>query len=1010
VPSSLHQFLALIGVCALAVASPSFADSDYLVDVWGTEEGLPNNTVSGIAQTRDGYLWCATYDGVVRFDGARFVRIGPDDSTNQAANRVQCLLVDRRGQLWLGTDGAGAMRYAEGKFTAVAEEPDSAFNSVRCLAEDRAGDLWLGTRGGVGRLKNGVVAWFTDGQGFTNSAKSTWNFAFDSRGDLWAADWNSLKVFRTNTFEVALQRPEVNVPIRAVYVDPAGDIWAGMMGQALRHSRAERWESGDAQGQFTASEVTAFLRTRAGEFWAGTRKGLYRERSGNWESFTIGDGLASSEVRVLFEDQEGNLWVGTGTTGLARLKRRVVNTYAAHDGLTDGPVFALLEKADGDLMIGLSDGRLVEGRPGKFRPVKGLAGDAPIKSILKTRDGALLIGTFGNGLLRVHDDKTTLCRPTIGSPARTDKVSALLEDRGGTAWVGTFYGLYKLTQPDLLAPVLKDGRELRVRVTALAEDHAGGIWAACDGLGVLRIFQDKQSWLTRADGLPTHFIRALYPEPNGALWIGTAAGLCRWREGTLMTLTKAHGLIDETISQIIADDAGTFWLGSNAGLMRVARDELHAVTEGAKATLESSVFGRAEGMLSAECSGGFSPAGVQTRDGKLWFPTAKGLVMIEPSQLKRAMRSAPPPVYIEEVRADGKLVFRPHTSRPVERSEPPRAVVLPHNTRRLEFVYTALSLAAPERVRFRHRLEGFDSDWTEAGAARTATYANLTPGRYRFRVIAANNDGVWNQAGHAVSFRIAAPFWATWWFLSAAGISLAGLLAASVRFASVRHLRRKLDRLEQAHAIEKERMRIAQDMHDELGGKLSRISFLSDLTQRTLPPNSEATQQVEEVSEAAREVIRTVDEIVWAVSPRNDTLESLVHYISRYAEEFFELTPIELELVLPPEFPAHRLSADVRHNLFCAVKEGLTNVLKHAEAKRVRIEFFVERAAFRTVIQDDGEGFETEAALASGTHAVARRGNGLLNIRERMAAVGGGCLIESAPEQGTRAEFSVPLR
>ena len=1004
---------------ASVIAAALDPQSEYLTDVWGTDEGLPNNTVTGIAQTPDGYLWCATYDGLVRFDGVRFVRLGPDDPADQQANRILCLHVDRHGQLWLGTDGAGVLRYSEGTFAAFAEPPGAAVNCVRAMVEDASGYFWLGTKGGVGQLRNGRLTWFTDANGFTNSPKSTWSLALESAGRLWAADWSNLRVFDGAAFDTGLARAETRTPLRTLYTNAMGELWAGMQGRAMRRERNGQWTRLDEPGEFGNSEVTAFCQTRSGDVWVGTRRGLYHLRDGRWTTFSTREGLASSEVRVLFEDREENLWVGTGTGGLARLKRRVLKTYTARHGLTDGRVLALREKPAGGLWVGLHDGRVAHGDAGLFHRFDGLKdfpADAAVSSLLRTSDGALWVGTFGNGLVRFQGGQTNSFVPSDGTPNRTDKVTALLEDRSGGVWVGTFYALYKVAGANLLTPVPVGRPDVRGHVTALLQDKAGAIWAAYHGLGVVRLSGDTALWLTRREGLPTGLIRALHEDSAGRIWIGTAAGLCSWEEGKVMTFTKAHGLADDNISQILEDDSGHLWLGSNRGLMRVAMSELKAVGERRKMSLEILMCGLGEGMLSLECSGGFSPAGLKTRDGRLWFPTAKGLVMLDPAQLKLRMNPAPPPVHIEEVWVDGKLAPKPPVASAALRSSARSApMVLPYRTRRLEFIYTALSFIAPERVRFNYRLDGFDSDWTEAGVARSAVYTKLPSGRYRFQVIACNNDGVWNEAGAVHTFRIAAPFWQTWWFLTLTGIASAGTLGVMVRIVSVRHLRRKLRRLEEAHAIEKERMRIAQDMHDEIGGKLSRISFLSDMARHSVPDTSDAVQQIDEVSEAAREVIRTVDEIVWAVSPRNDTLESLAHYICRHAEEFFELTPVELELELPPEFPAYRLSAEVRHNLFCAVKEALNNVLKHAEATRVRIAFVARPSLFQVSVTDNGRGFRVEEALltvrGNGNGAPsAPHGDGLLNMQERLESVAGRCAIESQAGHGTRAIFTVPLQ
>ena len=1113
----LFSGIGLVGAEVGSTDRSSATEDGYLVDFWSTENGLPSNTISDLAQTADGYLWASTYDGLVRFDGVRFVRfaagdeksaIGNQSGSNQSGqgNRMLCLHLDRRGQLWVGTDGAGLLRYDGERFTSFALDVGGAtslpapsgvalenLNVIRAIAEDASGSLWLGTRGGLGclRIQNSEfrvqnLKWFT-GAEFANAANSVWNLSFDKEDRLWIADWVSLKSFHNGVFENGLVRPEARVPLRTIYPAKNGELWVGMLGQAMRSVTSNQsgsnqtgtggrpsfakamegreWSKFSETRDFGNSEVTAFCETSAGDIWLGTRRGLYQRQNGSWRLFKR-ERLETTEVRVLFEDREGNLWIGTGTAGLARLKRPLVRTFAAADGLSDGPVLAVRESfqtgnirsgtgtgtgsgtmqtgtngADRSLWVGLADGRVAHLNSDSFQSgttaavisnqssvisvaAAGLpkSMEAPVKSILRARDGALWVGTFGNGLTRFHEGKSTRFVPAVGTFARVDKISSLLEDRNGDVWVGTFYSLYRLSESNLLVQVPVGGHEVLAQVMAMLETKAG-LWVAFDGVGLARLRGNEASWLTRREGLPTHFVRTLYEDQEGNLWIGTTAGLCCWRNREIQTWTTSEGLISDAILQILEDDRGNLWLGSKAGIMRVAKSDLYAVADGRKALLDVFACGRGEGMLSVECTGGVPPSAGKTTDGKLWFPTAKGLVMIESSRLV-ASTSPSPPVHIEEVRADGKVVARPHISpaiagKPIAGSP----TVLPHDTRRLEFIYTAAGLTAPERVRFRHRLEGFDPDWTDAGTARSAVYTKLGPGPYKFQVIACNNDGVWTEAARAHTFRILAPFWKTGWFLGLAGVGTVGGIGAMVRFVSVRHLRRKLLRLEQAHAIEKERMRIAQDMHDEIGGKLSRISFLSDMASQNLPEKSEATQQMGQVSEAAREVIRTVDEIVWAVSPRNDTLDSAIHYICRHAEEFFELTSIELELDLPDEVPAHRLSADVRHNLFCAVKEALNNVLKHSRATNVRIAFKVGSGvltapphSLQITVIDNGQGFCAKEIVPSShlptfppAHPPSFSGDGLLNMRERLQSIGGTCIVESQTGNGARVTFTIPL-
>lgn len=981
-----------------ADSSPSvLLHDEFQIDVWNTDSGLPHNTVSSILQSPDGFLWCGTYDGVVRFDGVNFRRIGPEDPNQIGANRVMALHLDKAGRFWIGSDGGGLWRYEGGRLRSLMDPANAPFNSVRSLAEDSKGRLWIGSQGGLGCLENDSIRWFTEAAGYTNTAKSIWNLAFDRQERLWVSDWTAIRTFSKGHFEMALPQTEIRPPARSLYVDGEA-VFAGMMGGAVRIGKNGESTKFHENRFYRNVEVVSFCRSRSGEFWVGTRRGLYCERGGKWTLFSEKDGLGSGEVRALVEDSEGNLWVGTGTAGLARIKRRLVSSFGARDGI-QGQVQTFHEGKDGVLWLGMVDGRVLKANPSRgenWTEQSGLPAGAAVTALLPARDGSLWVGTFGNGLVNLKGGQTVQYAPSVGSLSRIDKVTALLEDKAGEIWVGSYFSLYKAGASNRVNSVMLDRKELRSPVTVLIEARTGGVWAACDGLGVARIEPARTTWLTRSEGLPTHFVRALFEDEDGSLWIGTTAGLSRWEAGHLTTFTKAHGLADDSISQITDDGHGHLWLGSNRGIMKVPKPEFRAVAAGKKNILEYSIFGKAEGMRGEKCAGGDSSSGCHGKDGKLWFTTDQGLVMMDTARVEPNHGRSPPRVYLEEIVADGRTVAQ---SRSLSVGST-REVVLAAGTGRVEFNFTALSFAAPERIRFRYRLEGYGLDWVEGGEARSAVFTKLPPGRYLFSVIASNGDGLWSKSAAPFSFRIAAPFWQQWWVMLLAGTAVAGAVAGSVRIVLLRQFQRKMQRLEAAHAIDRERMRIAQDMHDEIGGKLSRISFLSEMAQRESATRGETTRPIEEVSEAARDVIKAMDEIVWAVNPRNDTVESLAHYICRYAEEFFELTSIELEFDLPPEFPPNILSSDVRHNLFCAVKEALNNVLKHAEARMVSVAFRFQGDSCEISVRDDGKGFEM---IEGGSR------NGLGNMRQRLERLGGQCVLRTNPGEGTHLRFLIKL-
>ena len=393
-------------------------------------------------------------------------------------------------------------------------------------------------------------------------------------------------------------------------------------------------------------------------------------------------------------------------------------------------------------------------------------------------------------------------------------------------------------------------------------------------------------------------------------------------------------------------------------------------------------------MENAQCTGGFHPAGLRTRDGYLWFSTVKGLVQVDPSGLVR--NELPPAVMLEEIRIDGSPANRPDN-----------LLEIPPSATRLELQFTATSLTAPERNRFRHRLEGLDKDWIEDGPQRVAAYNHLPPGKYQFRLAACNGDGVWNQAGVLLNLHVLPPFWKTWWFGAMTGLVVLGGGGWGVRSWSVRRLRHKLHSLQEQHALEKERARIAQDIHDELGASLTRIALLTELGQKHKDRAEEVAGDLGKISATAREAVRAMDAIVWAVNPRNDTLDHFANYVSQFAEDFFRLTPIRYRLDVPADLPDRPLSTEVRHHLFLAVKEALNNVVRHSGATEVWLRLSCLKDQLTIAIEDNGKGLPQK----QGTPGQ----DGLLNLKNRLQSLGGTCTVESAAGKGTQIRLVLAL-
>jgi len=498
------------------------------------------------------------------------------------------------------------------------------------------------------------------------------------------------------------------------------------------------------------------------------------------------------------------------------------------------------------------------------------------------------------------------------------------------------------------------------------------------------------------------------------------------------------GLPATIICHLVDDGEGNLWISSHRGVLRASKAELHRCADGAAKSLHCLSYGKAEGLASQVCSGGFQPGACKAADGRIWVPTARGIAIIDPATV--TTNTIPPPVVIEELLVDrrpfeianqaaplpgewgqGRAAAQAQTSR----QKNLRALQIPPGKQRFEIHYTALSFAAPEKVRFRHKLAGLERDWVEAGTTRLAEYSYLPPGDYSFQVIACNNDEVWNQDGASLSFTVLPYFWQTWWFQAVAIISGAGAVGASVLAATRRRVRRKLELVERQRALERERSRIARDIHDDLGASLTRITMLSQTVRSELESAPQAAADVDQIYTTARELTKAMDEIVWAVNPRHDTLDSLVTYLGRFAQEFLSAAGIRCRLEVPMHLPAWALTAEIRHNVFLAFKEALHNIVKHAAASEVQIFMELFDAGFVLVIADNGRGFELDGqsdldplapislAPAQGGRGSSTRlapGNGLPNMRKRLDEVGGRCEWDTAPAKGTRVKLTVLVK
>ncbi len=969
---------------------------EFVATFWKREDGLPDNSVNVLLQTRDGYMWIGTEDGLLRFDGVRFTPVRLTSITNAAPDRVSALCEDAAGNLWVGTEGGGIARYQRGNVTRFTVGNGLPDNRVSSIADDAEGRLWVGTQSGLCQY-NG--SGFTEARAANGSSFGAVSSIHSRRsGDLWITTPSG--IFRSQDgkivpyqFDQAIAEAH-NISILGVYTDRKGNVWAygdTFLLNLNQGTRFNYFRSSDP----SSSRVWTIFEQRNGEMWIGTGgRGLFCLRAGKFEPVGVNSLLVHEDVRSILEDREGNLWLGTYGDGLVRLKAPRSWDYAAAQGLPDTPINALGLGPDGRVWLGFNGSGLYAGQQKQFERLKfnsPLDHENFITSICTDSAGRQWIGARGGGLYVVAPG--SVAHYGLASGLADEDILALAAQPGGGIWVGCASGNVNFLDDSRIITYGQADGLTGKPITSLLVRRDGSLVVGSTGGVVYRHGEGFSPLL--AGGATNEPITSMLEDQNGRLWLGSAgSGLGRFGAGQIQWLTTREGLPDDHVTHLIEDDEGGLWCGFPQGIYELRKSAIRHWTGGPVPLLPIALDSRDHPVASQQFGG--SPSVLKTPDGRLWFATDNGLIVVFPQDTHPNM--TPPPVMIESVRIDGKSVS---DSFPLTSDEPVPTITISPRMRSVDIDYTALSFVAPERVKFKYKLDHYDADWVEAGTDRKAHYGKLAPGQYSFHVIACNEDGVWNQDGASLQFMALTPFWRLWWFIALAGAATAGFIAGTARYYGLRRMRLSMQRLEQQRMMERERTRIARDMHDEIGSKLTRISFLSELTKTTPPGSTESEQQLAGIARASRELLATLDELVWAVNPRNDNLEHVASYLAQYAGEYFQNTATECRLELPSQLPHCELTSEMRHNLFLAFEESLNNVLKHSKASIVNIRMFNSNGSFEISVADNGSGFDPAA--------VSEGGNGLSNMRQRLSEIGGHCAISSQPAGGAVVRLVVEL-
>lgn len=982
---------------AVAALQPTASLDSYGRQGWTHENGLPQNTVQAIAQTRDGFLWVGTEAGAARFDGVEFQAYDRRSTPALPGNDIRCLLETADGSLWIGSS-TGLTRWQDGTLSSFAEHEGVPPGVVRGLFETGDHTLWVWTESGLARWEHGRFRALPEVPGDAMS-----HVLSGSHGSLWVQGAHQVLLYQSGRWS---GHPEA---VRFGEIEFLASLRNGTTAVGSRTEVAiVRGEPADSNPQralarlvagreLPAGRVQTMMADREGALWIGTSHGLVRWAEGKLERFPVTDTLATASILAVTEDREGDLWVGTETSGLQILRDRRFQIIDTRQGLPTDRATTVVADKSGRVWIGTqSDGvyAMEGGRPQQARAIAAFSAEKGLPSnvILAMAAGAadeLWVGT-PDGLSVIRKGKVKSLTSADGLP--DDFVRSLLAEPDGSVWIGTRHGLVHWTgttgestqasgassrQPAAETYTQADGLGSDL-VGAMAHDSHGDLWIGTLG-GLSRLKGNTIANYTTANGLSSNVVTALLPLPDGTLLIGTQDhGLTAW-DGHRFSAVATEVLGDRSIHAIVADRFSHIWFATDDGIERCEWAPMGG--PGKPGCSHWVEFDTSDGLVSRETSTNGHPSACSSIDGRLWFATPRGVAEVDPAHL--AINQVPPGVVLKRAEVDDQV-------QPFTPGGPP--LVIPPGHVRFQFDYAALSFVAPQKVRYRYMLQGFDHEWTDAGARRSAYYTNIPPGRYTFRIQAANNDGIWNLDGAELRFDLKPHYYQTRWFLFVAVLFAVSLIVFA--------LRERLRRAERGfQAVLAERTRIAREIHDTLAQGYVGVSVQLEVLAQLLRQHqeSDAAVQLDKVREYVRTGLAEARQSIWALRTQDRSENTLPVKLRRLVEAA-NGDGLEAEFSL---FGAYRaLPAAAEQEVVRIVQEAIQNVKKHSGAGRMRVQLEYGAHGVTVEVSDNGTGGASEQ---QGRY-------GLTGMRERAATIEGTLEIESAAGAGTTVRLRLPMR
>jgi ligand-binding sensor domain-containing protein/signal transduction histidine kinase len=964
--------------------------SEYSVQVWTKYNGLPSNTLYGMVKGEDGFFWIGTSNGLARFDGSEFKVFNAANTPQIKANIAADLFKDRRGRIWFTNGGAGLLVKDHDIFKRISEEQGLSLNHPSFFAEAKSGKIYIGTfGGGLNILENNQLKIINKKNGLTSD--DIHSLLIDKQERVWIGTYdegiNLIEGNEIKKFKRLGNQP--NTAVEHIFQTSKGEILAATH-RGVVVFNGNSFEENKSFLPLNGKTINHIAEDDEGNLWFSTSNyGIYIYNGKTFFHLSTKDLLNSDDISQILPTKFG-VWICSLTEGLSFLKQNKIKVLSEKQGLPHKKARTIFQARDGIIWIGTGNGiAKYDEQTNKLTPLKSSFGDVSVHAWAANANGEIYFGTLLQGLLKIVDDKivTAADRKLL----KVNFLRSLKFTDDGTLWIGTNGAGVALLKNGKVKFIDKSKGLPSDFIACICKDHQNNFWIGTSGGGiavlnntgtVLKTFSDK-------NGLANNIVNSILEDEDGVIWVGTSvSGISRIKDNTIYNFNERNGLYSNTIKKLLYDGKGRFWSTSDKGIFSIERKTLTDVADGKREKLVFDLFGKNEGMIDEEFNAVADNAGCISRSGKVYAPSNDGVVIIDPKL--SLTNTETPRVYIDDVFVNYK------------ESSKDKLETLPPSTESVQINYGGISYLNGKNLKFKYILAGIDNNWAFAGTRRQAFFTHLPHGSYKLKVVAITPDGTESERAAIISFIILPYFWQTLWFQIIAAVAVIGFITFYLRFYFKQKYKRKVKIIEAEAALERERMRISKDMHDELGASLTKISLMSDLATRNLAKPDQLKDDLNTISAASRNVASSMDEIVWAVNPKNDTLEKTIFYFVQYIEDYFSSTEIEFVIDIPDPVPVRFIHAELRHNLFLVIKEAVNNVVKHSRADKVQLKILIDNSLFVLQLEDNGKGIDFSS--------IDQFSNGLKNMKKRIEDFEGSIEIINCSPQGTRIVIKLPLK